>query len=55
MQIPVHLQGGKADVDAVHVRQPVADPDQGQQPQACLAQRGFANSLQTRVFTRIRG
>jgi hypothetical protein len=39
MQIAVHAQRGEADIDAVHVRQPVTNADNGQQPQGRLALR----------------
>ena len=45
MQIPIHLQRGKADVDAVHVGQPIAHADHRKQPQARLPQRRLANPL----------
>jgi hypothetical protein len=39
VQVPIHLQRGKADVDAIHEGQPIADSDHRDQPQACLALR----------------
>ena len=38
-QILVHLQGGKADVDAVHVGDAIAESKQRQEPPGLLANR----------------